>query len=397
MSSPSVKEVAMLQVSQFMRTVPRVFSPSDTASKLLGYFYETDLYEAPVVGEGKIGLVTLRDLLNVVQPDQTKLNNLWKFLEVLSPDEPISQAIEVMFQNDTRAVPIVEDNKVVGIISQVEVAQAFSNARELREILVTKIMKHPVITMEKGSKISSARRLMLDHKISHLPVLDRLNLVGVITARNIAHHFIIPEKGIERGIRTPEMIGRLDGSVEGVMDPTPFTVEPQTSALETARVFGEEGEKSSCIVTGVGREVLGILTPKELVTLLRGLLAEEKKLPISIIGLKQDDFFEASAAEEKVRRVIEKNIRFYPPIEEVTVVLDRRNLGGNRTRYEATASIHGPYRQFHTTAGGWDLLAVFDELCDEVDRSLRRKKQELLEQPKQRRIGRPTQRKIGRP
>ena len=112
MSSPSVKEVAMLQVSQFMRTVPRVFSPSDTASKLLGYFYETDLYEAPVVGEGKIGLVTLRDLLNVVQPDQTKLNNLWKFLEVLSPDEPISQAIEVMFQNDTRAVPIVEDNKV---------------------------------------------------------------------------------------------------------------------------------------------------------------------------------------------------------------------------------------------------------------------------------------------
>jgi len=397
LSSPSVKEVAMLQVSQFMRTVPRVFSPSDTASKLLGYFYETDLYEAPVVGEGKIGLVTLRDLLNVVQPDQTKLNNLWKFLEVLSPDEPISQAIEVMFQNDTRAVPIVEDNKVVGIISQVEVAQAFSNARELREILVTKIMKHPVITMEKGSKISSARRLMLDHKISHLPVLDRLNLVGVITARNIAHHFIIPEKGIERGIRTPEMIGRLDGPVEGVMDPTPFTVEPQTSALETTRVFGEEGEKSSCIVTGVGREVLGILTPKELVTLLRGLLAEEKKLPISIIGLKQDDFFEASAAEEKVRRVIEKNIRFYPPIEEVTIVLNRRNLGGNRTRYEATASIHGPYRQFHTTAGGWDLLAVFDELCDEVDRSLRRKKQELLEQPKQRRIGRPTQRKIGRP
>ena len=126
-------------------------------------------------------------------------------------------------------------------------------------------------------------------------------------------------------------------------------------------------------------------------------MVEEKKLPISIIGLKQDDFFEASAAEEKIRRVIEKNIRFYPPIEEVTIVLDRRNLGGSRTRYEATARIHGPYRQFHTTAGGWDLLAVFDELCDELDKSLRRKKQELLEQPKQRRIGRPTQRKIGRP
>ena len=396
MSSPSVREIAMLQVSQFMRTVPRVFSPSDTASKLLGYFYETDLYEAPVVGEGKIGLVTLRDLLDVVQPDKTKLNTVWRFLQVLSPERPISEAIEAMFQNDTRAAPVAEDNEVIGILSQVEVAKAFSNARELVDILVTKIMKRPVITIEKGSKISSARRLMLDHKISHLPVLDGLNLVGVITAKHIAYHFIVPEKRRERGERIGESIGRLDGPVEGVMDPKPFTEEPQASALDTACVFGEE-EKSSCIVTGVGKEVLGILTPKELVTLLRGLLVEEKKLPISIIGLKQDDFFEASAAEEKVRRVIEKNIRFYPPIEEVTVVLDRRNLGGNRTRYEATASIHGPYRQFHTTAGGWDLLAVFDELCDELDKSLRRKKQELLEQPKQRRIGRPTQRKIGRP
>jgi len=395
-SSPSIKDIAMLQVSQFMRVAPRVFSLSDTASKLLGYFYETDLYEAPVVSEGKIGLVTLRDLLNVVQPDRTKLGSLWRSVESLSPDRPISQAVEVMFQNDTRAVPIAEDNKVVGIISQVEVAKAFSNARELKEIPVTRLMKHPVVTIEKGSKVSSARRLMLDHKISHLPVLDGVNLSGVITARSIAHHFIIPERGIERGLRTPEMIGRLDGYVEGVMDPTPFTVEPRISALETANIF-KEGEKSSCIVTGVGREVLGILTPKELVTLLRGLLAEERKLPISIIGLKQDDFFEASAAEEKVRRVIEKNIRFYPPIEEVTVVLDRRNPSGNRTRYEATARIHGPYRQFHTTAGGWDLLAVFDELCDELDRSLKRKKQELIEQPKQRKIGRPTQRKIGRP
>jgi CBS domain-containing protein/ribosome-associated translation inhibitor RaiA len=386
----------MLQVSQFMRKVPDIFSPAETASKLLGYLYKTDLYEAPVVGEGKVGLITLRDLLNVVQPDKTKLDTLWRFVEVLTPDKPIQQAIEAMFQNDTRAVPIVEKGMVVGIISQVEVAKAFSEAQDLKEITIAKIMKHPVITIEKGSRISSAMRLMLDHKISHLPVLDGPNLVGVITAKHIAYHFIIPSTGTKRGERIGEEIGRLDGPVDGVMDPKPFTEEPQTTALETACVFGEE-EKSSCIVTGVEKEVLGILTPKELITLLRGLLTEEKKPPISIIGLKQDDFFESAAVEDKIRRVIEKNIRFYPPIEEVTIVLDRRNVGGNQTRYEATANVHGPYQQFHTKAQGWDLLVLFDELSQELDRMLRNKKKELEDRTKQRKIGRPTQRKIGRP
>jgi CBS domain-containing protein/ribosome-associated translation inhibitor RaiA len=386
----------MQQVSQFMREVPDIFSPSDTASKLLGYLYKTDLYEAPAVGEGKIGLITLRDLLNVVQPEKTKLNTLWRFVEVLSPDRPIQRAVEAMFENDTRAVPIVENGRVVGILSQVEVAKAFSEAQELKEIPVAKIMKHPVITIEKGSKLSSARRLMLDHNISHLPVLDGPNLVGVITAKHIAYHFIIPATGTEPGERIGRSIGRLDGPVDGVMDPKPFTEDPQTTALQTACIFGEE-EKTSCVVTGVGREVLGILTPRELVTLLRELLTEEKRLPISIVGLKQEDFLESAAAEEKIRRVIEKNIRFYPPIEEVTVVLDRRNVGGNQTRYEATASIHGPYRQFHTTARSWDLLVLFDELSKELDRALRKKKQELQKSPRQRRIGRPTQRKIGAP
>lgn len=396
MSSPRVKEIAILEVSQFMREVPRVFSPSDTASKLLGYFYETDLYEVPVVGEGKIGLITLRDLLNIAQPSQTKLSNLWKFVEVLSSDKQISQAIEAMFQNDTRAVPLVEKGKVVGIISQVEVAKAFSNAQELKEIPITKLMKHPVITIEKGSKISSARRLMLDHKISHLPVLDKLSLIGVIIAKHIAYHFIIPERGTDRGERIGESVRRLDGPVEGVMDPKPLTLEPQISALETACVFGEE-EKSSCVVTGVGKEVLGILTPKELITLLRGLLTKENRVPISIIGLKEDDLLESSEAEEKIRRVIEKNIHFYPPIEEVTVVLERRNVGGNQTRYEATAHIHGPYEQFFSKKQSWDLLVLFDEISKELDGLLRKKKQELTEHSKQRKIGKPTQRKIGRP
>lgn len=385
----SLREVALLGASQVMREVPEAFSLSDTVSRLIGYFYKTNLYEVPVVGEGKIGLVTLRDLLKVVHPERTRLRRVWRSVGVLSPDSRVSEATELMSQSDTRAVPVVDDGRVVGILSQVEVTRALSSVRELREIPVTKVMKHPVITIEKGSKISSARRLMLNHRISHLPVLDGTNLIGIVTARKIAYHFIAPASGTEPGERVGEAIGRLDGPVEGIMESDPFMVETQTPCLEVARGFTNQ-EKSACIVMGVEGELLGILTPREIASLLLRSRIEEERVPISIIGLTEEEgFFETAVAEEKIRRVIERNIRFYPQIEEVTVRLRRRDVGGARTRYELTARIHGPYQQLYAEAKGWDLLTALDELCDDLDRSMKRAKPEPKRQPSQRKIQRP--------
>ncbi|MCD6263698.1 CBS domain-containing protein [Candidatus Bathyarchaeota archaeon] len=389
LSSPEVRDIALLEASQLMREAPEVFSPSDTASKLLGYFQETGLYEAPVVGEDKVGLATLRDLLKVVHPDRTRLRRIWRFVGTLTPDRRVYEAAELMSRNDARAIPIVEWGDVVGILSQVEVTKALSTTRDLREIPVSKVMKHPVIVIEKQSKISSARRLMLDHGISHLPVLDGERLLGIVTAMNIVYHFVAPVSGTEPGERIGEAIGRLDGPVEGIMDLHPFTVGPQMSCSDVARGFVEE-EKSACIIEGVGGELLGILTPREIVSLLLRLREGEERVPISIVGLTDEDgFFEASVAEEKIRRLIERNIRFYPQIEEVTVKLKRRDIGGNRTRYEIKALIHGPLRQFHAEAKGWDLLTALDELCNDLDRSLRKVKEEPRKRPTQRKISRP--------
>lgn len=389
MSPLSMREIALLEVSQFMRESPEPFSPSTTVSKLTGYFYKTNLYEVPVVGEGKIGLVTLRDLLKIVHPHRTRLRRIWRFVGTLTPDRRILEAADLMFRRDTRAIPIVEEGRVVGILSQVEIAQALSSAQELGEIPVKKAMKHPVITIEKESKISSARKLMLDHRISHLPVSDRKRLLGIITAKNIVYHFIIPAGGTKLGERIGELIGRLNGQVKGIVDPHPLTLDPQTSCLEAAKGFTEQG-KSACIVTGVGGELSGILTPRELVSLLLRSRVEEERVPISITGLTDEEgFFETSLVEDKIRRVIEKNMRFYPQIEEVTVRLKKRDIGGKRTRYELTTRIHGPAKQFYAEAHGWDLLTATDDLCNKLDGLLKRMKQEPRKRPTRRKVRRP--------
>lgn len=389
LSSSTIKDIAMLEAFQLMRGVSEIFSSSETVSRLIGYFNETDFYEAPVINEGKIGIVSLRDLLDIVQPQRTRLSHVWKSVGSIGPNGNTLEAVEILFQNDTRAIPVVEGNKIVGLLSQVEIARALSDASELKEILVTKVMRHPVITIDSQRKISSARELMLERKISHVPVVTAGKILGFATARSIVYSFIIPTNKTEPGERIGEMYGRMDGPVSGIVDPNPFTVGPQASCQEVSRGFMSTG-KSACLVVGIGGELLGILTPREIVSILRGAKGEADKLPVSIVGLtERDGFFESAVAEEKLRRVIERNLRFYSQIQEVVVRLERKNLGGERTRYELTAHVRGPQKQLHAEAQGWDLLKVFDELCEDLDRLMRKSKSDPRERPSRRKVQAP--------
>lgn len=379
MSASTLRDIGLLEVSQLMREVDKVFNSSETVSRIIGYFNETEFYEALVINEGKLGIVTLRDLLDIVQPQKTRLSRLWKPVPPIPSEGNVSAAVGILFQSDTRAIPVIAGNRVVGLLSQTEIARALSDAVELSDIFVSKVMKHPVITIDAERKISAAREMMLEKKISHIPVLSAGKVLGVATARDIVNNFIVPMEKTEPGERIGELYGRMDSPVSGIVDANPFTVGPESSCKEVSRGFVNTG-KSACVVMGIGGELLGILTPREIVSILRGISGEGEQLPITIVGLTdKDGFFESSLAEEKLRRVIEKNRRFYPQIQEVAVRLERTNLGGERTRYELTAHVRSPVRQIHTDAKGWDLLKVFDELCDNLDREMRKSKSDPMQ------------------
>jgi ribosome-associated translation inhibitor RaiA len=111
-------------------------------------------------------------------------------------------------------------------------------------------------------------------------------------------------------------------------------------------------------------------------------LRAEEELPVYIMGLSDEDFFESSIAEDKLRRVVERGMRFRPDITEVSVRIKRAQRKGERTRYDLTARALSPNDQTIAEAEGWDLLETFDELCSTLERALRRTKQE---QPRQRR------------
>jgi len=382
----TLRELASSDIQDLIYRRVSVFKPDDTASKVLGKLKETGRYEAAVASDGRVGLVTVRDLLGVNQPAQTRVDGIWKVTGSVSPRDRVVDVASVMIRNNVRAMPIVENKVIVGIISQVDVTGVLCDVPELSGIPVKEMMRTPVISLDISERVALARRLMLERGFSHIPVVEYNRLVGMVTAKDIVHVFITPISKTTTGDRVGEKVARFPGVVGGIMDSRPFTVGPDGSVLDVVLGLRDQG-KSACVVTDLRRAIRGIITPRELmVPLLR--LGTVEELPVYIVGLSDVDFFERSVAEEKVRRVVERSLKTHPHIHEVSVKVKQSKTRGTQTRYEATARVLSAEEQFIAEEDGWNLLEVFDKLCDTLDKALRKSKHEPERRPRRRRYRR---------
>lgn len=107
-------------------------------------------------------------------------------------------------------------------------------------------MTRSVHTIGTKSPLTEAHRLMNEHAIRHLPVLEGGQLVGMLSQRDL--HLIETLKDV-----VPKEV-----LVEEAMSQDAYTVAPEASLKEVAREMGVHKYGSAVIVRG--REVLGIFT-----------------------------------------------------------------------------------------------------------------------------------------
>jgi CBS domain-containing protein len=114
----------------------------------------------------------------------------------VSPTTSISSAHQIMKENGIRRLPVVENDQLVGIITIGDVREASpSDATTLSiwelnylwaQLTVERVMTRKTLTISASSSILDAAQIMLDQKVSGLPVLDDDGkLVGILTESDI--------------------------------------------------------------------------------------------------------------------------------------------------------------------------------------------------------------------
>jgi acetoin utilization protein AcuB len=127
-------------------------------------------------------------------------------LTSISPDTKLSDAYSIMQEKNIRHLPIVDNDKLVGIVTDRDLRLATSRLAEHPfepGEAVRNIMSHPVKTTHPSDPIESAAELMRELKIGCLPVIEDMKLVGIVTITDMLDALLLLT-----GVHQPS--GRLD-------------------------------------------------------------------------------------------------------------------------------------------------------------------------------------------
>ena len=99
------------------------------------------------------------------------------------PEITLKDASRIMADNCIGSIVITKNEDVVGILTERDILYAFANSNF--DALAKDVMTTYVIYIDAQSSVEKATRLMIENKIKKLPVVDRGDVVGIITATDI--------------------------------------------------------------------------------------------------------------------------------------------------------------------------------------------------------------------
>jgi CBS domain-containing protein len=121
-------------------------------------------------------------MTTVAQLLQIKGHDVWS----IAPDASVFDAITLMAQKEIGAVLVVEERRLVGILSERDYARKIIlQGRSSRDTAVRTIMTDKVFYVRPDQTLEDCMALMTARRIRHLPVLDGERLLGVVSIGDV--------------------------------------------------------------------------------------------------------------------------------------------------------------------------------------------------------------------
>lgn len=222
-----------------------------------------------------------------------------------TPEMSLTEARRLMNEKQIRALPVVAEDQLVGIITRrgllrldlsfiLETDEAFSLKVEPEEVKVGEVATRNPITISPKSSIPKAARIMLENKITALPVMEAGKLVGILTNSDLLRFILTEYPTLKRKLL-----------VSHYMTEDVVTIEPDTSLLEAHRLMGAKRIRSLVVMDG--DRLAGLVTRTDLMSSDPSRLASRNNQELSLKILTQP-----------VEKVMSRSLITISPSEPVT-------------------------------------------------------------------------------
>ncbi|HET9324979.1 MAG TPA: CBS domain-containing protein [Gaiellaceae bacterium] len=105
----------------------------------------------------------------------------------VSPQQSLVDAAKMMRDEDVGALPVVEDGRVVGMVTDRDiVVRAVAEGRDSAAVKAGEVASREVVAVEPEQDLDEALNLMARHRVRRLPVVEQGRLVGVLAQADVA-------------------------------------------------------------------------------------------------------------------------------------------------------------------------------------------------------------------
>ncbi len=125
----------------------------------------------------------------------------------VKPNDTVYHALEVMADANVGAVLVLEEDRLVGIMSERDYSRKVILVdKASKDTAVAEIMTTELVTVEPACTVTEAMSLMTEQRVRHLPVLEDEELVGLISIGDVVKAVIADQL---------EMINQLENYITG--------------------------------------------------------------------------------------------------------------------------------------------------------------------------------------
>ena len=109
----------------------------------------------------------------------------------IAPNATVFDAIQVMADKNVGALPVVENGKLAGMISERDYTRkVILKGKSSKETPVRDIMTQELITADAGDSITECLRVMTEKRIRHLPVMEGSKMIGLVSIGDLVRRII---------------------------------------------------------------------------------------------------------------------------------------------------------------------------------------------------------------
>ncbi|MHC4728555.1 MAG: CBS domain-containing protein [Planctomycetota bacterium] len=244
-----------LKIGQVMKKEVITISPDETVATAAVVISENNVSCIIVVHKGKVkGILTETDLLKKVVVEAKDVHRMAVSVIMSTPVETIPsdfsvlEASQIMEAKNIKCLPVIAKKKLVGIVTQPDLALALTYYGTWRDI--SEVMSKDVCGIDRKASVAEAAAVMSSHHISSVTVMEGEQIVGILTEKNILGRVIALKKN-PHDIKTEE-----------VMSSPVISVPPSYSVFSASKTM--ENLNIHRLVIMDGKNLCGIVTQTDI-------------------------------------------------------------------------------------------------------------------------------------